>query len=260
MWREKERQTVIRNNQSVCRKAANINVVSRQKQSKTGWWSYKKRFILNNKDKVWCGGLFQGQKKDLLWLSSCECLHLFCFFCFPLLLFLWTVSDRYDGDVTTLAKLSTHANRWAGLNRQWCRSRCWSSSVEAVFSHTITSKWHIPQLVVGRARLRETLKQSKQMCRGFETIRHPSLRWHLVVTFKYCSETALTTNQLSELTNYNVYAALVISSCGLGEWLVCTIDVVRICQLRFESRVKHVYNYNKHLKVVFLLFRSCNVL
>ncbi len=42
-------------------------------------------------------------------------------------------------------------------------------------------------LVVGRARLRETLKQSKQMCRGFETFRHPSLRWHLVVIFKYCS-------------------------------------------------------------------------
>ncbi len=30
-------------------------------------------------------------------------------------------------------------NRWAGLNRQCCRSRCWWSSAEAVFSHTITS-------------------------------------------------------------------------------------------------------------------------
>ncbi len=59
-------------------------------------------------------------------------------------------------------------------------------------------------VVVGRARLRETLKQSKQMCRGFETFRHPSLRWHLVVIFKYCSETASTKKQLSELTNYNV--------------------------------------------------------
>lgn len=60
------------------------------------------------------------------------------------------------------------------------------------------------QVVVGRARLRETLKQSKQMCRGFETFRHPSLRWHLVVIFKYWSETASTTKQLRELTNYTV--------------------------------------------------------
>ncbi len=58
--------------------------------------------------------------------------------------------------------------------------------------------------MVGRARLRETLKQSKQMCRGFETFRHPSLRWHLAVIFKYCSETTSTKKQLSELTNYNV--------------------------------------------------------
>ncbi len=60
------------------------------------------------------------------------------------------------------------------------------------------------KLVVGRARLRETLKQSKQTCRGFETFRHLSLRWHLVVIFKYCSETALTKKQLSELTNYYI--------------------------------------------------------
>ncbi len=30
-------------------------------------------------------------------------------------------------------------NWWAGLNRQWCRSRRWWSSAEAMFSHTITS-------------------------------------------------------------------------------------------------------------------------
>ncbi len=30
-------------------------------------------------------------------------------------------------------------NRWAGLNRHWRRSKRWSSSVEAVFNHTITS-------------------------------------------------------------------------------------------------------------------------
>ncbi len=32
----------------------------------------------------------------------------------------------------------TCINQWAGLNRLWCRSRCWSSSAEAVFTHTIT--------------------------------------------------------------------------------------------------------------------------
>ncbi len=32
---------------------------------------------------------------------------------------------------------ATCANWWARLNRQWCRSRCWYSSAEAMFSHTI---------------------------------------------------------------------------------------------------------------------------
>ncbi len=32
---------------------------------------------------------------------------------------------------------TTCGNWWARLNRQWCRSRCWSYSAEAVFSHTI---------------------------------------------------------------------------------------------------------------------------
>ncbi len=30
-------------------------------------------------------------------------------------------------------------NWWAGLNRQWCRSRRWCSSAEAVLIHTITA-------------------------------------------------------------------------------------------------------------------------
>ncbi len=34
---------------------------------------------------------------------------------------------------------STCTNWWAGLNRQWCRSRRWSSSAEGVFIHTVTS-------------------------------------------------------------------------------------------------------------------------
>ncbi len=32
---------------------------------------------------------------------------------------------------------STYANRWAGLNRQRCRSRRWSFSAEAVLIHTL---------------------------------------------------------------------------------------------------------------------------
>ncbi len=40
----------------------------------------------------------------------------------------------------SLVIYTTCTNRWAGLNRQRCRSRRWSSSVEVVFSHTITSQ------------------------------------------------------------------------------------------------------------------------
>ncbi len=34
---------------------------------------------------------------------------------------------------------TTYVNRWAGLNRQRCRGKCWSSSAKVVFNHTITS-------------------------------------------------------------------------------------------------------------------------
>ncbi len=37
----------------------------------------------------------------------------------------------------SLVIYTTCTNRWAGLNRQRCGSRRWSSSAEAVFSHTI---------------------------------------------------------------------------------------------------------------------------
>ncbi len=41
--------------------------------------------------------------------------------------------------IASLIIYTAHTNRWAGLNRQWCRSRRWSSSAEVVFSHTIIS-------------------------------------------------------------------------------------------------------------------------
>ncbi len=112
----------------------------------------------------------------------------------------------------------------------------------------------IVELVVGRARLRETLKQSKQMCRGFETFRHPSLRWHLVVIFTYCSETALTKKQLSELTNYNV--------CYSGrspKWFGGVVSVVDwdavslVYGFEFWVKQSSSQNYNKQLKCVFIV-------
>ncbi len=45
----------------------------------------------------------------------------------------------FRADLRVHLENTTCANRWAGLNRQWCRSRHWSSSVEALLIHTITS-------------------------------------------------------------------------------------------------------------------------
>ncbi len=47
--------------------------------------------------------------------------------------------------------------RWVGLNRRWCRSRRWFSSVEVGFSHTITSKsfefWNLQDFFVAQLSL-----------------------------------------------------------------------------------------------------------
>lgn len=91
------------------------------KQQTSTWFQGKNRTRpdgeITRRDSYWTIKAFIRDKRNICF--GCPLVSVLIFF-FYLLLFLC-------------------ANRWAGLNREWCRSRPWPSSVETVFSHTITS-------------------------------------------------------------------------------------------------------------------------